>query len=198
MKARSTWVSKDRCEHAPISIGQFRNVYLAPTSFRRSSSTSLPFLSIRADQFDRTLRASQLLGTEAEGYKAACKRTQHCWMLHVASVSTPCCMLLDVVACCCAKFETSQTFQPTTPNISFVLWSPKRSATMLDPFVQLFQHCCGHARSLRMVYKDLWVRSFPRCTVGPNNAESCCIRLHTTANTDATTPNIVAPLSHAP
>ena len=95
------------------------------------------------------------------------------------------------VACCCAKFETGQTFQPTTPNISFVLRSPKRSATMLDPFVQLFQHCCGHARSLRMVYKDLWVVSFPRCTVGPNNAESCCIRLH--ANTDATTPNIVAP-----
>ena len=24
------------------------------------------------------------------------------------------------VACCCTKFETSQTFQPTTPNISFV------------------------------------------------------------------------------
>ena len=39
-------------------------------------------------------------------------------MLHVASVCTPCCMLLDVVACCCAKFETGQTFQPTTPNIS--------------------------------------------------------------------------------
>ena len=29
--------------------------------------------------------------------------------------------LLHVVGCCCAKFETSQTFQPTTPNISFVL-----------------------------------------------------------------------------
>ena len=28
--------------------------------------------------------------------------------------------LLYVVACCCAKFETGQTFQPTTPNISFV------------------------------------------------------------------------------
>ena len=40
--------------------------------------------------------------------------SQHCWMLHVASVRTPCCMLLDVVACCCAKFETGQTFQPTT------------------------------------------------------------------------------------
>ena len=35
--------------------------------------------------------------------------------------------LLDVVACCCAKFETGQTFQPTTPNISFVPWS--RSVT---------------------------------------------------------------------
>ena len=30
--------------------------------------------------------------------QAPCKQTQHCWMLHVASVCTPCCMLLDVVA----------------------------------------------------------------------------------------------------
>ena len=29
--------------------------------------------------------------------KAPCKRTQHCWMLHVAPVCTPCCMLLRVV-----------------------------------------------------------------------------------------------------
>ena len=150
-------------------------------------------------------------------------------MLHVASVCTPCCMLLDVVACCCAKFETGQTFspvqkagtlldvtccdrlhtllhvvacccakfetgqtfQPTTPNISFVPWSPKRSAIMLDPFAQLFQHCWGHARSLRMDYKDLWVVFFPRCTAGPNIVGSCCIRLHTTANMHATTPKIV-------
>ena len=117
--------------------------------------------------------------------------SQHCWMLHVASVCTPCCMLLDVVACCCAKFETGQTLQPATPNISFVRCSPKRSATMLDPFAQLFQHCWGHALSLCMVYKDLWVVSFPRCTAGSNLVGSCCIRLHTTANTRATTPNIV-------
>ena len=65
------------------------------------------------------------------------------------------------VACCCAKFETSQTFQPTTPNISFVPWSPKRRTTMLDSFAQLFQHCWGHARLLRMDCKDLWVVSFP-------------------------------------
>ena len=112
-------------------------------------------------------------------------------MLHVPSVCPPCCMLLDVVACCCGKFETSQTFQPTTPNSSFVPWSPKRSATMLDPFAQLFQHCWGHARSLCMVYKDLWVVSFPRCTAGPNIVGSCCIRLHTATNTHATNPNIV-------
>jgi len=86
--------------------------------------------------------------------------------------------LLHVVGCCCAKFETGQTFQPTTPNIYFVPWSPKRRATMLDPFAQLFQHCWGHARSLRMVYKDLWVVSFPRCTAGSNIVVSCCVRLH--------------------
>ena len=112
-------------------------------------------------------------------------------MLHVASVCTPCWMLLDVVACCCTTFETSQTFQPTTPNISLVLWSPKLSPTMLDPFAQLFQHCWGHARSLRMVYKDLWVESFPRCTAGPNIVGSRCIRVGSGLQTDATTPNIV-------
>ena len=31
-------------------------------------------------------------------FKPPCKRTQHCWMLHLASVCTPYCMLLDVVA----------------------------------------------------------------------------------------------------
>ena len=39
--------------------------------------------------------------------KAPCKRTQHCWV-HVASVCPP--PLLHVVAFCCVKFETGQTF----------------------------------------------------------------------------------------
>ena len=42
-----------------------------------------------------------------------------------ALLDVTCCVrwltLLHVVACCCAKFETGQTFQPLTPNISFVL-----------------------------------------------------------------------------
>ena len=133
-----------------------------------------------------------MLGVVACMLAVMTNNSQHCWMLHATSVCTPCCMLLDVVACCCAKFETGQTFQPTTPNISFVPWSPKRSTTMLDPFAQLFQRCWDRARSLRIVYKDLWVLSFPRCTASPNIVGSCCIRLHTTANMHATTPNIVA------
>ena len=44
--------------------------------------------------------------------------SQHFWLLHVATVCTPCCMLLRVVVRCCAKFESVQTF--ATPNISFV------------------------------------------------------------------------------
>ena len=62
---------------------------------------------------------------------------------------------------------------------------------MLDPFAQLLQHCWGHARLSRMNYKYLWVVFFPRYTAGPKLVGSCCIRLHTTANTQATTPNIV-------
>ena len=41
-----------------------------------------------------------------------------------AFLDVTCCVrlhtLLHVLACCCGKFETGQTFQPTTPNISFV------------------------------------------------------------------------------
>ena len=120
---------------------------------------------------------------------APCKQTQHCCVVTPNILGcymlrrTPCCMLLHVVACC-AKFETGQTFEPTTPNISFVSWSPTYSATT---FSQLF-----HARALHMVSKFLRVVSFSRCTVNPNIVGSCCIRLHTTANTDVTATKIHA------
>ena len=100
-----------------------------------------------------------------------------------------CCLpFAHPVACCCAKFETSQTFQPTTPQISFVPWSPKHSATMLDQFAQLFQHCwellhpfahhCQHARN-----------NSQHCCA--NNVGSCCVRVGNGVQTDATTPNNV-------
>ena len=56
---------------------------------------------------------------------------------------------------------------------------------------QFYQRCWGHPCSLRMDYKDLWVVFFPRCTAGAKLVGSCCIRLHTTANTHATTANTV-------
>ena len=65
------------------------------------------------------------------------------------------CMLLRVVESCCAKFETGQTFKPTTLSISFVPWLPKRIATMLDSFTQLFQHCWCHACALPMVSLEI-------------------------------------------
>ena len=30
------------------------------------------------------------------------------------------------------------------------------SCKRINPFAQLFQHCCSHARALPMVYKVLW------------------------------------------
>ena len=69
-------------------------------------------------------------------------------MIHVASVCTPCCMLLRV-----RKVSNRSNFEPTSPNISFVLWSSKRNATILDPFAQLFQHCWSHALALHIVSK---------------------------------------------
>ena len=106
-----------------------------------------------------------------------------CYMLRpFAHPVARCWILLRVVV---------QSLKPVKLFSQQLPWSPKHSATMLDPFAQLFQHCWGHARSLRMVYKDLSVVSFPRCTAGPNIFGSCCIPWHTTTNTHATTPYIV-------
>ena len=48
------------------------------------------------------------------GGKGPCKRTQHCWMLNVASVCTPCCVLLGVVASVCALLQTRAQQIPTS------------------------------------------------------------------------------------
>ena len=98
-----------------------------------------------------------------------------CYMLRPFAHTVACCwMLLRVVA---QSLKPVKLFsQQLIPNISFVPLSTKRNATMLDPFAQLSQHCWGRARSLRMVFKDLWVVSFPRCTAGPDIVGNCYIR----------------------
>ena len=77
-------------------------------------------------------------------------------------------MLLRVVACCCAKFETGQTQ---------IRESPKRGATKLDPFAQLFQHWWGHALALYMVSKSNGLYPSQDAAAGPSIVESCCVRL---------------------
>ena len=67
--------------------------------------------------------------THANARNMLAINSQHCCMLHVASLCTPCCKLLRVVGSCCAKFETGQTFSyvqmdTTTPNIVF--WANNR------------------------------------------------------------------------
>ena len=42
--------------------------------------------------------------------KSSAKGTQHCWMLLVASVCTPCCSLLHAVGSCCENIITGQRF----------------------------------------------------------------------------------------
>ena len=117
--------------------------------------------------------------------------SQHCWMLHVASVCTTCCVLLGVFAPSLKPVKLLNQQLPT-----FLLFRGlrmKRSATMLHRFAQLFQHCWGHARALHMVYNVLRVVTFPRCTADPNIIGSCFVHLHTTANTNATPSDIVGP-----
>ena len=121
--------------------------------------------------------------------------SQHYWMLPVTSLCIPCCRLLHVVGSCCARFETGQTFELTTPSFFFAPRSLKHSTTMLNPFAKLYYW--GQACPLHMVYKVLWVVSFPQFSAGPNNVGSCCIRLRTIANTDATTPNVLGPTTLA-
>ena len=94
--------------------------------------------------------------------------SQHCWMLHVASVCTLCCMLLR-------RVWKRSNFCTALP-------------TLLGPRTRFTHGLLGG-------YKVLRVLSFPRCTAGLNIVRSCCFSLHTTSNTDATTPNIFGPTS---
>ena len=115
---------------------------------------------------------------------------QHCWMLHVVSVCTPCCMLLR-------KVWNRSNFWANNSQHFFVPWSPKRnnvgSLCIALPTLRTIH-------GLFEVYKVLWVVSCPRCTAGPNIVGSYRILLHTTANQDAAIPNtvgnIVGPTSH--
>ena len=105
--------------------------------------------------------------------------SQHCWMLHVVCLQT----LLHVVA---QSLKPVKLFSHQLP-----------SATVLDPFPQLFQHCWGHACSLCMVYKKWgWILFTMHCM--SQIVGSSYIRLHTTANTQATMFRVVVSVCMQP
>ena len=52
------------------------------------------------------------------------------------------------------KFETGQTLEPTSGNISIVSGSSKRGPTMLRSFAQHIQQCCAGARALNATYPN--------------------------------------------
>ena len=120
-------------------------------------------------------------------------KTQHCWAQHVASVCTPCCVLLRLVGSCWMKFETGQTSEPTSANISIVSRSSKCGPTMLRSFVQHIQQCCAGARALHATYplyshlktqhvvtycERLHTSRNKRQQCWPNNVACCCQCLH--------------------
>ena len=74
------------------------------------------------------------LKPHANGAALLVNNSQHCWMLHVASVCTPCCF---IVACCCELLRKvwNQHFFFSVIN--------ERCATMLDLFAQLFTTLLG-------------------------------------------------------
>ena len=101
-----------------------------------------------------------------------------------------CCVLLGVVT---QSLKPVKFFSQQLPT--FLTFRDRRCAcvTRLDPFAQLFPTLLGSSKRITHGLQSLMGVSFPSCTEGPNNIGISCIRLHTTANTDATTPNIVGP-----
>ena len=115
-------------------------------------------------------------------------------MLHVASVCTSCFMLLHIVACCCAKLETGQTFQPTTPNLFFLFHDRRRVAQQCGISCWIRLHSSSNINGARHAHYAWFTKTYELYPTHdalqvPTLLGVSCIRLQTTANTHATTPN---------
>ena len=97
-------------------------------------------------------------------------------------------MLFRVVGRCWAKFETVKLLSQRLQT-----FCSEASCNNVGSISTTLQTLLGPLTRIMHVYKDLWVVSFPRCTEGPNIVWSCRVHFLTTANTDATTLNIVGP-----
>ena len=95
-------------------------------------------------------------------------------MLRPFAQPVACCwMLLRVVA---QRLKPVKLFSQQLPAVR--LFRDRRSVAQRC-WIRLHSNIVGgHARSLRMDYKDLWVVFFPRYTADPKLVGTCCARLH--------------------
>ena len=84
---------------------------------------------------------------------STCKGTQHYWMLHVAYLSKPCCMLLGVVV---QSFKPVKILSQRLP-LFFCSVISEAQHNNVGSVAQFFEHCWDPARTLH-----------PRCFAGPN------------------------------
>ena len=64
------------------------------------------------------------------------------------------------------KFETGQTSEPASANVSIVLQSSKPRPTMLRSFAQRIQQCCDGAHALHATYPHKYMRTRNKNGVG--------------------------------
>ena len=144
------------------------------------------------------LPKEKLIHQSPPSCKALCKWMQHCWPTFPNIVKCHIlCLFAHPVACCCMSLGVVVQSLKLVKRLSqqlptFLLFCDHQSAvtTMLYPFAQLFSIVSAtHARYQCIVFKVLWVVSFPWCTAGLNivtqdyqhgqiSVGSCCVRLH--------------------
>ena len=96
-----------------------------------------------------------------------------------------CCVLLRLVGSCWMKFETGQTSEPSSANISIVSRSSKRGPTMLR---RRTRTTCHVSTQIHAKKKSTWRRRW-KTSQSPlyshlktQHVVTCCERLHTSAN----------------
>ena len=144
------------------------------------------------------LPTEKLIHQSPSSCKAPCKRSQHCRPTFPNIVKCHILRLFThLVACCCMSLGVVVQSLKLVKRLSqqlltFLLFCDHQSAvtTMLYPFAQLFSIVSAtRAHYQCIVFKVLWVVSFPWCTAGLNivtqdyqhgqiSVGSCCVRLH--------------------
>ena len=90
--------------------------------------------------------------------------------------------------CSCAKFEIGQTSEPTTPNISLV----RSDRVAQQCWIRL--HSSPNIVGATHAHFTWFTKNYGLYSSHDTLQVPPCICLHTSANTDETTPNIVCPL----